>query len=152
MATVERSVRIHSSATSAFRYLSDPLHLKDYCVNVVEISDVERHPSEHTKFAWVYKMVGVRLEGKAEVVPEKHDQELHFPFQGGIHGSLTWRLYPNHEGILLEIKLEYTIPEPLLKKHTAEAIERENELHLEAMLTVVKALLEAEYARTFHRV
>lgn len=142
MPTVVHKIQVNTSAASAFRYLSDPMHFKAFCVNVVEINEIQLQAREITNFAWAYKMVGARLEGHAEIRTEKHNQELTMRFWGGTHGILTWVLQPLDEGILLEVNLNYTIPGPLLKKHKENAIVLENEHAVDAMLTKLSSLLE----------
>jgi hypothetical protein len=134
-----------------FRYLSDPIHLTEFCTNVVEVSDV-RHLPGNTKFAWVYKMIGVRIIGEAAIDEILPHQQLTIRFYGGVQGSIVWQLQAESEGTFLEIKLDYILPAPLLKKHSETVILRQNEYDIESTLVHLQTLLEAHHARTLNRV
>ena len=62
------------------------------------------------------------------------------------------QVQPSEDGILLAVKLDYTVPQPLLKKHTEEAILHQNERAIEDVLTNLKSLLETHDARTLDSV
>jgi polyketide cyclase/dehydrase/lipid transport protein len=152
MPVVKRNTSLNVSAELTFRYLSDPSYFTEFCSNVVEVNDVQRHTPGKTKFAWVYKMMDVRILGEAEVKETKHNQQLDVHFWGGIRGSITWRLQPLSEGTLVEIELDYVIPEPLLKKHSEDTISNQNEHDVQDMLTNLKTHLNAYHMRMFDQV
>jgi hypothetical protein len=91
-------------------------------------------------------MMGARIFGAAEVNETKHNQQLNMHFWGGIQGDILWQFQPLDEGTLLEVKLDYSTPAPLLKSHTEDAIFRQNEHAVEHMLINLKTLLDAEHA------
>jgi hypothetical protein len=152
MPAIEKKIILKVPAEFVVRYLSDPSHLAEVCQNMIEFSEVERHLPGSVKFAWVYKMMGARIFGEAEVNETKHNQQLIMRFWGGIQGDILWQFQPVDEGILLEVKLDYITPSPLLKKHTEDAILHQNEHAVEHMLINLKTLLDAEHARTLNRV
>jgi hypothetical protein len=119
---------------------------------MIEVSDIQHHPPNGAKFGWIYKMLGVRAYGEAEVKETKHHQELTIHFWGSIRGTLTWQVQPSEDEVLLAVKLDYTVPQPLLKKHTEEAILHQNERAIEDVLTNLKSLLETHDARTLDSV
>jgi uncharacterized membrane protein len=151
MPVIKRSISLKVPAEEVFRYLGNPSHLTEFCPNMMDIGDVRQHPQENTRFTWVYKMMGIRILGEAEFSEVKHDQQLNVRFWGGIQGNIVWRLQPADEGILLEVELDYTAPTPLLKKHSADAMLRQNEHAVEDMLTRLQALMEALHPQALNK-
>jgi hypothetical protein len=151
MPAIHRNIALQVSSDLVLRHLADPAYLTELCPAML-ISDVEKHPLGSTKFAWAHKMLGVRLFGEAAIAETTHDQQVTLHFWGGVHGNLVWQVQTLDEGILLEIKLDYITPPPLLKKHTEDDILRHNEYAVEHMLGTLKTLVEAHHARTFNRV
>jgi hypothetical protein len=152
MPVIEKHITVNVPAEVAIRYLSTPSNLTEICENVVEVSDAERHKPGEGKFAWSYKMLDVRIFGEAEFHEIKHNQQLNINFKGGIQGEVVWQFQPLDEGLLLQFKLDYATPPPLLKKHTEDDILRQNDLAAEHMLIVLKSTLAAYHARTINRV
>lgn len=152
MPVIKRNIALKVPAEVAFRYLSDPSHFTEVCLNVIEISDVQRHPAGEVTFTWVSMMTGVRIFGEAEIIAIKHDEALSIGFRGGIHGQFVWHIQPVADGIRLEIEVNYVTPAPLLKKHSEKVILHQNEAAVEAMLTHLKTTLDADTARTLLRV
>lgn len=142
MPVIERSIMLNVPAERVFRYLADPAHYPEFCPAVVEVKDVHRHSADTIEFEWVFKMIGVRFEGEAEVHDTHHDQQLDLHFWGGIRGTLTWRVLPFEDRVGLETRVDYTLPVPLLKKHIEETIIQHNEHAIECMHTSLKTLLE----------
>jgi hypothetical protein len=151
MPVIEKSIAINVPAEVAIRYLSTPSNLTEICENMVEVSDVERHKLNEGKFTWAYKMLDVRIFGEAEFHEIKHNQQLNIHFKGGIQGNVVWQFKPLDEELLLQIKLDYLPPPPLLKKHTEQAILHQNELAIEHMLITLKSMLDTHHARTINR-
>lgn len=146
MPVLEKNIILKFPAESVIRYLSTPSDFTKLCQNMIEVSDVERQMHGAWKFAWVYKMMGDRIFGGAEFHETIHNQQIDMHFWGGIKGSFVWQFKPLDEGILLDVKLDYITPSPLLKKHTEDAILRQNEHAVEHMLINLKNLLDAHHA------
>jgi uncharacterized protein YndB with AHSA1/START domain len=145
MAIIQRDIHLQVPAELVFRYLDDPAHFTAFSPNISEISDIRRHPPENTKFSWVYKMMDTRLLCEAEVIEAKPFQRLKIGFHGGMHGSMEWQLQPLKEGTHLQIRLDYTTPAPLLKKHTESEILQHTGHDVERMLQNLKSVLEASF-------
>lgn len=152
MPVIEKNIILKIPVEFAIQYLSIPSHLTEFCQNLIEVGEVEKHLPGSVKFTWVYKMMGARIFGEAEVNETKHNRQLDMRFWGGIHGNIVWQFQPLDEGILLEVKLDYVTPSPLLKKHNEDTIYRQNEHAVEHMLINLKTLLDAHHARTLNRV
>jgi hypothetical protein len=142
MPVIEKSINLNVPTASAFRYLSQVTHIVNLCPNLIEIDNLQRHSPDVMQFAWIFKMCGVRFEGTAEIKQTHHDQQIDIYFRGGIHGHMTWQFQPLDGNTLLEMRLDYVLPVPLLKKHTEDTILWQNEQSVEAMLTRLKTHLE----------
>jgi hypothetical protein len=143
MPVIEKNIILNIPPETVFHYLSEPTHFLELCPNIIEISDLQRHSSGKAQFKWIVKLVGVRFEGPAELKHIHQNQQIDVHFWGGIRGSLTWQLQPWNEGVLLETTVDYTLPTPLLKKHTEDEILRQNEHAVELMLNGLNDLLQA---------
>jgi uncharacterized membrane protein len=143
MPAIERSITLNVPVEMAFRYLFNPTHLPEICPSIIEVSDVQHHTGRSTEFEWIFKMIGVRFEGGGEITDTRHNQQLDMHFWGGIRGNLTCLLQPVEDGVRLEMRVDYTLPAPLLHKHAVDTIIQSNEHTVECMLTSMKIQLEA---------
>lgn len=144
MPVLERHISLKVPIESVFQYLGDPAHFMNLSPDSLEIREVRRQSPASVKFAWVYKMMGIRLFGEAELNETLHGRQLDLRFWGGMHGSIVWQLQTGNEGTILHLRLEYMVPAPLLKKHTEEMICQQNEMAVEQLLGNLKARLETE--------
>ncbi len=141
MPALKSTIRLQVPAELAFRYLSSPSHLTDYCPNLLEISALRQY-REGASFAWVYQMMGTCFFGRAEMAVTRYNQQLNIRFWGGIRGHVTWTLDAADKATFLSFKADYITPLPLLKAYTEEAIFHQNEQNAEYMLSRLKAQLE----------
>lgn len=63
MAKVKKTISINAPVEKVFGYFEEPTNLPEIWPSMVEVKDVQRLPNGGTSFRFVYKMLGVRLEG-----------------------------------------------------------------------------------------
>jgi uncharacterized membrane protein len=142
MPVSEKSRAIHAPTETVFRYLANPLNLPLFWPNIVEVRNVKRLTNGRQKFDWTYKMSSVRLEGCSETTDTPSHQRFITTLKGGFHGTIDWTLEAENDLTNIKIVFNYDIPAPLLKKHPADFIMRQNEADLETVLDNLKKNIE----------
>jgi len=150
MATLKKSIIIEAPAEVLLRYLIDPTNLPHVFPNLSLITDVQHTTMNTTHFSWEWQILGVHFVGNAELSEVIRNQELHLRFWGGLQGSMGMKLMPSTEGLLVETEFEYTIPAPLLHKHTEKDIIQQNESNLDGFLHNLKEHIETRMHMQMH--
>jgi uncharacterized membrane protein len=144
MAKVVRSVTINVPVEKVFNYLEDPLNLPEIWPSLVEVSYVQRTPEVvGSTYRWVYKLAGIRLEGKAEVIEYvKNERNVTKSSGGGVEATYT----STYEDINGETKFTsetiYTIPIPVLGKLAESFVAKLNENEADVFMANLKVRLE----------
>ena len=133
MARVERSITINAPVEKVFAYIADPMSEPEWQPGAVEVKDVtltEEGVGSHDR--WVYKLMGLRLEGESTTLEYIPNQRIVTQSKGGIVSTWTHTFEPHDGGTKANVVVEFTVPIPVLGK-VAEAfalrqIEREADL------------------------
>jgi uncharacterized membrane protein len=144
MPVIERSIRLNVPLEAAYRYLINPAHLPEFCLNLDAVTNVEHINARCIHFLWKYRMCGVHFEGRAEITDTQHQHRADIRFWGGILGTAVWMTQRLDDGIQLTATIDYRLPAPLLRKHSEIEITEHNEHAVERMLEHFKALLESQ--------
>ena len=142
MPTIERNIHLNVPVEVAYRYLSEPTHLPEFCPNVQEVGKTQRQSRGGVEFSWAFKMVGVRFEGMAELNETQHNRRLDMHVWGGIKGSVAWQVEPVGVGVVVTVSIDYELPAPILRGHSEATIIQSNEQIAECTLKNLKTLLE----------
>ena len=110
---------------------------------MVEAKDVQPLPNGGNRFGWVYKMVGMRLEGTSKTTEYVTNQRTVAKTKGGIESTITWMFQPEAGGTRVTFGAEYSVPIPLLGKLAEAFIVKANEGEAELILANLKARMEA---------
>ena len=143
MARIEKTITINAPVEEVFGYVEEPANVPEYWPSVIEVKDVEELPNGGTKYAWVYKMAGVRFEGTSEDTEHITNQRVVSKSKGGIESTITWTFQPEDGGTKVTFEAEYTVPIPLLGKLAEAFIVKQNEREAELLLANLKARMEA---------
>jgi uncharacterized membrane protein len=139
---VEKSIHIDAPVGHIFRYVDTPENFRNFCPNIVEIKDVEQVSRERKRFVWTMKLMDVRFLGICRYMEYKFGQRIVCEISEGIIGRLIWLFESTADGTLTTFKVEYKVPRPLLKKHNAEQVTRQNERDAQKILDRLKAIIE----------
>jgi hypothetical protein len=90
----------------------------------------------------MYKMAGMRFEGKSEMVEHVVNQHTVSKTEGGIASTITWKYQSENGGTKVTFEAEYTVPVPLLGKLAEAFIVKQNEKEAELILENLKARME----------
>ena len=143
MAEIKRSISINAPVEKVFAFIEDPVNFPEVWPSMMEIKDVEELPTGGRKYNWVYKMLGVRLEGTTETAEYVANQRIVSKSTGGIETTFVWELLPEGEGTKLNVSMEYIIPVPVLGKLAEGLIVKLNEREADTLVANMKDMLEA---------
>ena len=87
----------------------------------MEIKDVQSLPGGGYSARWVYKMLGMRLEGEGAYTKIAPYHWIVIETKGGIGSTITWTFRSKEDMTKVTLTIEYKVPIPLLGK-LAEAI------------------------------
>jgi len=141
MKKIVKSITIKAPVEKVFDYISEPTNLPKIWPSLVEVKDVQRLP-DGTKFRWVYKMVGIHLEGITEGVESIANQRIVSKTKGGVESTQTWMFQPEGDGTKVTFEVEYTVPIPVLGKLAEAIIVKMNEHEGEVILASLKTRME----------
>ena len=142
MEKVRTSVVINVPVEEAFSYWADPRNRPEVWPSLVEISDVQPLPNGGETHRWVYKMAGVRLEGKSETVEYVPNERIVEKEEGGVQALFTWAFEAVAGGTRMDTEAEYTVPIAVLGKLAERFIVRLNQNEADVISANIRARLE----------
>ena len=142
MPSYENSIAIDAGLSDVFAYVNEPKKFPDWVHGMIDVRNVIGS-GEGQQYEWTFKMVGMQFRGQSVAVNYIPDECAAYQSIGMIESIWTNIVEPLDRGTKLTIKLEYSIPTPVLGK-LAEAITlRRNRRGLDATLLNAKEVLEA---------
>ena len=144
MAKIVRSVTINVPVEKVFNYMDDPLNLPEIWPSLVEISDVKRTPEGvGSTNLWVYKLAGIRIEGKAEIVEYIINEQIVTKASGGgLESTQTYAFEGTNGGTKFTCESVYTIPIPVLGKLAEAVVVKLNENEADVFMANLKVRME----------
>ena len=147
MITILRDTKIKAPFNKAFDFLSEPKNLTEIWSNLVEIKNIKRPKvGNNVQYDWVYKMAGMRLDGKSEITDFVLYERLVTKSRKGSTNTTTWNFNKVEHDTELQLKIEYEIPASLHGKVDEKTIVEENEHEVDAMLENLRRHIELELA------
>ena len=143
MAKLETTISINAPVEKIFGYVSEPSNLPEIWPSLMEVKNVQRIPNGGTTNDWVYKMVGMRLQGTSEDVEYVANQHFVAKTKGGVQSTQTWTVQPEAGRTKVTFEVEYTVPIPVLGKLAEAIIVKMNDREGDLILANLKARMEA---------
>jgi uncharacterized membrane protein len=141
VASYENSVLIQAPLGQVFKYVNEPTTFPDWVHGMVEVRNVIG-TGEGQQYEWTFKMVGMQLHGQSIAVNYVQDECAAYQSIGMIESIWTNIVEPHDGGTNLTIKVEYSIPAPVLGKLAERLTVRRNQRGLDATLLNAKEVLE----------
>ena len=141
MACVKNTMLIHAPVEEVFAYVDDPSNLPAVWPSMVEATNLERLADGRKRHEWVYKMAGIRFNGRSEDVEWVANQRI-VTKTSGIDSTLVWTFEPEHDGTRVTLETTYTIPVPVLGRLAEAIIVKLNENEGAVLMANLKATLE----------
>ena len=142
MQRLEKSDFINVPIDEVFDYWKDPANRPQVWPSLVEVKDVQQLPEGGSSWNWVYKMAGVRVEGKSKSVEFIPNQKIVEKSTGGIESTFTWEFKAENDGTRLNMSVEYTIPTPILGKLAESFVIKQSDNEGDVVFANLKARLE----------
>jgi carbon monoxide dehydrogenase subunit G len=144
MAVVEKSIEIDAPVEKVFGYLENSESNVEWLPGMMEVKDIE-NTEDHvgTHFRWTYKMAGLRFHGETTVVEHLANRKIVTQTKGGISSTWTFTFEPKNGGTKLSIRVDYTVPVPVLGKLAEAIVLKQNEREAGLALANIKERIEA---------
>jgi len=143
MATIEKSITINAPVEKVFEYIDDPLKDPEWMIGMIEVRDVEGLPGVGRHFHWTFKMVGIPLKGDSTTMEHVLNRRTVTESVGAVSSTWAADLEPEGDGTKLTMKVDYTIPIPVLGKLAEHLVLRQNDRNLASSMENIKHMLEA---------
>ena len=143
MAKIEKTIVINAPAEKIFNFIADPVNLPSIWPSMEQIKEVVSLPSGGTSFKWVYKMAGMRIDGASDTVGFIANQRIITKSKSGIENTFTWNFQPEAGGTRVNLRVEYTVPIPVLGKLAEAVIIKQDDHEGDLLLANLKAKMEA---------
>jgi len=143
METFEKSIIINAPVEKVFEYIDNPLNDPEWMIGMMEVHEVEGLPGVGRHFHWTFKMVGIPLKGQSTTMEHVPNRRTVTESQGGVSSTWAADVEPEGDGTKLTMKVEYTIPIPVLGKLAEHLISKQNQRNLESSMENIKHMLEA---------
>jgi carbon monoxide dehydrogenase subunit G len=88
-------------------------------------------------------MAGIKFKGSSRTTEFVNNERSVVVNEEGIPSTLTWEYRPYGEGTSLDVRIEYEIPVPVLGKLAEKVIIKMNDNEADALLSNLKAVMEA---------
>ena len=139
MARLNKEVVIKAPLEEIFVYISDPRNMVEIWPSLIEVTDVKQLLNGGYSFHWVYKMAGMRFEGKGECTRMVRNQFFVVENKGGIVSSIAWTVRSREHLTRVTLTIDYKVPVPLLGKLAEAMIVRMNDQEGDLMMSNLKA-------------
>lgn len=143
MKTIENSITIKAPVEKVFQYIDDPQNDPDWLIGMIEVHEVEGAPGVGRHFHWTFKMAGIPFKGQSTTTEHVPNRRLVTESKGQIPSTWAADLEPAGDGTKLTMKVDYTIPIPVLGKLAEHLVLRQNERNIKASMTTIQETLEA---------
>lgn len=127
MARVDKEVWIEAPLDKIFDYVSYPNNMPEFWPSLVEITDMQTLPNGGYSARWVYKMLGLRFEGKAEYTRVATNEFFVIETKGGIKSTIVWTFRSREDKTRVTFTVDYKVPIPLLGKLAEVIITKMND-------------------------
>ena len=143
METIEHSITINAPADKVFEYIDNPMNDPEWMIGMMEVTEVEGLPGVGRHFHWTFKMVGIPLKGQSTTIEHVPNRRTVTESQGGVSSTWAADVEPEGNGTKLTMKVDYTIPIPVLGKLAENLIKKQNERNIASSMENIKHMLEA---------
>lgn len=141
MAHFERSFTLDAPVERVFNYISDPRNEMEYIPSVIDIRDVTGS-GLGLRCRWTYKIMGIRLEGEAEVTEYVPGRRYVIKTIGGGESTWDWTFEGASGKTDLHLKVDYSLPLPVVDKIGEAVVKRLNEHEANHAYAILKERLE----------
>ena len=141
MVKIEGSITINAPVKKVFAYVDDTINGMECVPSLTDVRDIIGQ-GVGKRWRWTYKMVGLPLQGEAEVIEHVPNQRCVVKTTGGILSTWTWTFKAESRRTRVHLLIEYTVPVPLIGKIAEGIVLRLNEREATLAIGNLKEILE----------
>ena len=141
MVRIEGSITINAPVKKVFAYVDDPANGMECVPSLTDVRDIIGQ-GVGKRWRWTYKMVGLPLQGEAEVIEHIPNQRCVAKTTGGILSTWTWIFKAESGRTRVHLLIEYTVPVPVIGKIAEGIVLRLNEREATLAMGNLKKILE----------
>jgi carbon monoxide dehydrogenase subunit G len=141
MAKVERTITINAPIEKVFAYVTDPTNELEFVPGITDVRNVKGEGLGQTA-DWTYKMLGIPLSGKSEVLEYKPNERYVTKSSGGVVSTWTWTFKSEGGSTQVNVVVDYTIPISVLGKVGERLVLRQTERETNLSMATLKDRLE----------
>lgn len=142
METIENSIIINAPVEKVFEYIDNPHNDPEWMIGMMDVYEVEGPPGVGRHFHWTFKMVGIPLKGQSTTIEHIPNRRSVTESQGGVTSTWAADVETEGDGTKLTMKVDYTIPIPVLGKLAEHLISKQNQRNVESSMENIKQMLE----------
>jgi carbon monoxide dehydrogenase subunit G len=117
MPHLEKSGKIAAPAGEVFMFLADRRNAPELLPELERVWDIEPAEAQLGQtWSWRYRLLGIPIEGTAEMVAFEPDRELRFVTRGIVDSTWTYRVERKDGGCEVAVAVDYELPDTLLAK------------------------------------
>ena len=141
MLTVEKSIVINAPVEAIYTYLTDPTKATEWMTSLSEVRNIKGEGVGQT-YDWTYRMMGIPLDGTTTVSEQTPNERIKYETTGGVTSAWDYSFAFDGKATTLKLKIDYTIPVPVLGKLAEKLVANRNERETETNLANIKDCLE----------
>jgi uncharacterized membrane protein len=143
--SIKKTILIEALPTKVFAYYTDPTHNPEIWPSLVEVKDVMRNDKGQPQtFTWIYKMAGMRFEGRSEFLEYIPNKRVVIEAKSGIHATNTIEFTEVDNKTQIVEQMDYSIPIPLIGRVAEKFLIKMNENEMTTIHNNLKARMESE--------
>lgn len=142
MITIRKTITVDATANRIYEFMTTPENLPEIWPSMIEVSNVKRGADGTHAFDWVYKMAGLRFQGRSETSEVALNDHYVVKNEKGIPSTFRWTFAGENGHTKVTMECQYEIPSKLLEKLARPFIERQNEHEAGVVLQNLKARME----------
>ena len=134
---------INAPVAKVHGYMKDPANLPEYWPAMLEVKNIRTNAKGLPIYEWVYKMAGIKFEGETDTLEVIDNVKTVTHSTKGIPSHFIFDYLDKGGKTEMTVTVEYSAPNTLLGKLAQGMVDRLNEHDADAMLTTLKARMEA---------
>ena len=143
MVGIQQSTLIDAPLEKVFQYYAAPENLPEIWPSLIEVKNVTYAPEGWPQtFDWVYKMAGMKFEGRTENIEFEPNRRYVAESKGGIESTIETTFEEQDGKTLVTDRIQYRVPIPLLGRMAERALEKLNENEVATIHANLKARME----------
>ena len=93
MITIKKNITVNAPVEKVYNYLEDQSNQPEWIVGMIELKD-STGSNVGDSFKWKYKMAGIMLEGKTNIIEKIPNEKLVTTSEGGASSTWTFTMEP----------------------------------------------------------